>query len=307
MAKISKVLSWIKSGTLIFELKSHVGTLGIKDPRAKALERTRRVYKKLEKMAEKAGEYEILPVLRKEKIAGGNTVWVYWGTGLEGAPEIVKACIKSFKSSFPSKNIVVLTDKELPNYVSFPKCITDKVEDGTITKTHFSDILRAELLYRYGGLWVDATVLCTAEEKDIDRVYFSEPLFVFKEMCLDRGAFQYCRMSSWFIFAKANDPIIAKTRNCLYYYWEHCDYLIDYFVFHLFFSISSRHYEEEWSKIPMMNNSSPHSMMFELGNRYSAEDWRRLINECPFHKLERHTDYSQKPDTIYKKILEKYL
>lgn len=307
MSKISKVRSWMRSGSLMFELKSRVGTFGIKDSGAKKLERTGRVYKRLEKIAEKAGEYDALPALRKDKIVGNNTIWIYWGTGVEGAPEIVRACINSFKKNFPSKNVVVLTDKELPNYVSFPDFIADKVEAGIITKTHFSDILRAELLYRYGGLWVDATVLCTAKEEDIDKVYFSHPLFVFKEMCLDRSAFQYCRMSSWFIFAEANDPIIAKTRNCLYYYWSRYSYLMDYFIFHLFFSISSRHYEEEWRKIPMMNNSSPHSMMFELGNKYSSDDWARLIAECPFHKLERHTDYSRKPDTIYKKIIEKYL
>jgi hypothetical protein len=29
-----------------------------------------------------------------------------------------------------------------------------------ITLTHFSDIIRAELIRKYGGIWIDATVYC---------------------------------------------------------------------------------------------------------------------------------------------------
>ena len=35
------------------------------------------------------------------------------------------------------------------------------IDSGQITKTHLSDLLRLELLIRYGGTWIDATVFCT--------------------------------------------------------------------------------------------------------------------------------------------------
>ena len=55
------------------------------------------------------------------------------------------------------REIVLITQDNLFNYVQFPDYILKKWEAGVITNTHFSDLLRLELLIKYGGTWSDET------------------------------------------------------------------------------------------------------------------------------------------------------
>ena len=46
-------------------------------------------------------------------------------------------------------------------YVSFSPEVITKFNEGKISMTTLSDRLRMELLYRYGGVWIDATYYVT--------------------------------------------------------------------------------------------------------------------------------------------------
>jgi len=45
--------------------------------------------------------------------------------------------------------------------VELPGYIVEKWEKGRIPAAMFSDLLRVELLIKYGGTWIDSTVFCT--------------------------------------------------------------------------------------------------------------------------------------------------
>ena len=53
----------------------------------------------------------------------------------------------------------IITKDNWKQYMKLPKHITEKVENGQITLTHFSDIIRAELIRQYGGFLLVVTVL----------------------------------------------------------------------------------------------------------------------------------------------------
>ena len=88
-----------------------------------------------------------------------DVIWCCWLQGVEQAPAVVKKCIRSF-SKF-EKKIHVITAENYAEYVSLPDCIVRKWEEGIISNTHFSDLLRIALLAERGGLWIDATVFCS--------------------------------------------------------------------------------------------------------------------------------------------------
>ena len=48
--------------------------------------------------------------------------------------------------------------KNLDKYIHLPNYILEKYKQGIITKPHFSDIIWIELLIKYGGTWVDASI-----------------------------------------------------------------------------------------------------------------------------------------------------
>ena len=91
-----------------------------------------------------------------------DIVWVCWFQGMEHAPKMVQYCFESLKSNLRDKRIILITEDNYKEYVQFPTYILEKYEKGCLSKTHLSDLLRLELLIKYGGTWIDATVWCSS-------------------------------------------------------------------------------------------------------------------------------------------------
>lgn len=132
-------------------------------------------------------------------------VWICWFQGMEGAPEIVKRCYASVEKNITDREIILLTEKNYREYVTFPEEIQNKIDCGKIKGAHMSDLLRLELLQRYGGTWIDATVFCTS--KTIPTYMLDSDLFLFQ--CLKPGRDgQPSTISNWFMTAKPNQKFI---------------------------------------------------------------------------------------------------
>lgn len=84
-------------------------------------------------------------------------VWICWLQGMENAPQIVQDCYASVCYWMKDWKITVITAENMNEYVQFPDYIVRKWKEGMISNTHLSDLLRLELLIRYGGLWIDST------------------------------------------------------------------------------------------------------------------------------------------------------
>ena len=240
-----------------------------------------------------------------ENVKECNTVWICWFQGEENAPPLVKACINSMRINLPDKDIVVLSNDNISQYIDLPQYIIDKYKKGIIGPAHFSDLIRIELLTKYGGIWADATVLCTS--KNIPDAIIKSQLFVFQEMDLVRNDKNSIVASSWFINSQSNQRILLLTKKLLYEYWKSANKLDHYFTFHIFFAIAARRYSEDFAKIPMYNNHSPHTLQFELSNDYDKERWSEILKMSCFHKLNRHNDYTNNKKSFYYHILEEYL
>lgn len=101
--------------------------------------------------------------------------WSMWWQGEENAPEIVKACFRSQRKYLPSDvEYVIITEKNYADYVELPDYILEKVRNGSMMLAHLSDLIRWLLLYQYGGLWIDATILVL---KPLSRKIFEYPIY----------------------------------------------------------------------------------------------------------------------------------
>lgn len=230
-----------------------------------------------------------------------KTVWICWMQGLEAAPELIKACVKSVEQHLTDFNIVILTEKNIDQYVDLPGYINKKYIQGKISRTHYSDILRVAVLCDYGGLWLDATVLCT-DGKFAEHI-INLPIFAYKVMNLDINDKEPIVASSWLISSQSNNPIMLLTRDLLFEYWKENNYLKHFFLVHLFFSMATRKFQSDWDKVPMFNNRTPHTLMFELGDKYNDDRWFEIIQMSSFHKLTRHITYDYNDDNFYNFII----
>jgi len=233
-----------------------------------------------------------------------DKVWICWFQGLDQAPELVKACVESVRRNLPDREIIIITNENIHDYVQFPDYIEKKWKAGIISFAHLSDILRVELLCRYGGIWIDSTVLCTDGEF---ASYIKElPLFNYVRADLTRKDQHPTLGPSWVISAHSNHPILLLTCKLLYAYWSKYNHLEDYFLFHLFFAMAARRYIKDWEAIPAFDNHPANMMQFEIQNEYSPERWNQLLRMSDFHKLNHRKAFAE-GNTIYNHILKMYL
>lgn len=170
------------------------------------------------------------------------------------------------------------------DYVKFPEFILEKWKAGQITHTHMTDLLRLELLIKYGGMWVDATVLCTSKREEIPDYFFDSDLFLYQILKPGRDG-QAQPISSWLISAKTNNKVLMMARYLCYEYWKQNNEMVDYFLFHDFVMISLEQNEEDWKKIIPRDNAAPHMLLLRLFDKYDEDTWNAIKEQTPFHKL----------------------
>ncbi|MCL2246260.1 MAG: capsular polysaccharide synthesis protein [Lentimicrobiaceae bacterium] len=232
-----------------------------------------------------------------------DKIWVCWLQGFEHAPELVKRCLESIRKNSAGREVIELNEENLSKYITFPDYINNKYKKGQITMTHFSDILRINLLAEYGGIWIDATVFLSAPLPDY---IFQSPLFCFKNSLLSSGK---GKASSWFIAAEAQNKILLETRSLLYEYWRRNNFLKHYFLFHLFFSIASESDEinkKQWKSIHYFNNLNPHVLQFELFDPYNEQRLNEIYAFSAVHKLNYKVSaelLARSEGTFYEKVI----
>lgn len=86
-------------------------------------------------------------------------IWVFWWQGLDEAPFIIKLCINNMKKYIKDREIILITKDNFSYYINLPNFIMKKFNNGNISIQQFSDIIRVYLMYNYGGIWLDATIL----------------------------------------------------------------------------------------------------------------------------------------------------
>lgn len=207
-----------------------------------------------------------------------NKVWLCWLQGEENAPELVKKCIASVRRTFLNKEIIIITEENFKDYVKFPDYILKKYKEGKISRTHFSDLLRLQLLIQNGGIWIDSTCFITEYPEYID----NEPLFVFQNK--ERGD-DSIAASNWFISSEKGNPILILTRDMLFDWWKKHDKIYHYFLMHFFFTMATGFYNEQWRQVPFYSNLPCHILQRELFNKYSEKRFAQIKKMSAIHKL----------------------
>ena len=225
-----------------------------------------------------------------------NKIWWCWLQGEENAPDLCKAGLKSIRNNCPEKEIIVITENNYSDYVSFPDFIIEKYQKGFISKTHFSDLLRLQLLITHGGTWIDSTCYLTEKPDYI----FNTPLFVFQNK--ERGD-NSIAASSWLISSEKNNLIITLTRDMIFDWWKNHNHLYHYFLLHFFFTIACEFYKDEWQKIPFFSNLPCHVMQRELFNKFDQKRFEQIKKMSAVHKLTYKFGDKETAGTIYEYLL----
>lgn len=248
-----------------------------------------------------------------------KVVWWCWLQGEENAPEIVKACLNSLRRNLPQDyEIRVIDETSWTQWISLPDYIVEKRRKGHIPPALFSDLLRLELLIKYGGTWIDSTVLCTGvvskesgegkegKESMCDLRLLEADLFFFQYT--PPGSQRFGGISNWFISAHSNNKVLMTMRDVLMVYWRDYDCTLDYYIFHLFFEGMVKAYPEEVNSMPYAYSVDALQLMKHWHEEFDESKWIVLTSKSSFHKLSSRSKRLSKiaTNSIYQHIFEKY-
>lgn len=232
-----------------------------------------------------------------------DCVWTLWLQGEENAPQVIKNCINSMRKYLNNRRLIVLDKKNLSQYVTFPDYVWDKYKKGLITHTFFSDIVRYCLLYKYGGIWLDATVLLTGA---FPNEILNQDFFMFSEFPVLR----FCKFltTTWLMKSQAGNPLLKDVINLCFEYWRNERELIDYYLVFLFFTLAVENDPEAriiFEKMPYHREQYHFFSFFS----YSDDTLQKFIqySQYPIHKLTYKDTLTMQAGVISKQEYEEGL
>lgn len=146
----------------------------------------------------------------KNLVSVENAVFVYWNTGLNSMPKIVKMCYENLVKT-TTLNVVLIDSHNIKRYSTIPEKIYSLVDKKIISYTLFSDLLRINLLSIHKNcIWLDATCFLY---KDFPKDIFSNKFLTVypgknKSIFFDIPRFYYAPDlkigQSYFLFGEKN-------------------------------------------------------------------------------------------------------
>jgi hypothetical protein len=246
--------------------------------------------------------YAEIELLSESKIEPESTIWVCWWDGKEAMPDIVKSCYNSILCHANKHKVQLITKDNFHEYISIPDYILKKVNSGKMTVTHFSNILRANLLYDYGGIWLDATIFML-RDFTFDNMHFytlKAPAGKSVSITLNRYAglinksvinknHEHNQISRWsgFLFTGTkNSPFFQYMRDILYAYWKEHNDQIDYLLYD--YTIALGYDSIPFIKKLIDNVPCSSTEKFVLENKLNtaySEEYFEQFTKTNFHKL----------------------
>lgn len=86
-------------------------------------------------------------------------IFVYWAQGADKMPYIPTRVVNRLKMLYKEYDIIIIDDNNYKEYIDVEPEIEQLYKNRQISIQTFSDILRFNLLYKYGGTWIDSTLL----------------------------------------------------------------------------------------------------------------------------------------------------
>jgi hypothetical protein len=207
-----------------------------------------------------------------------QTIWVYWAQGIESAPSVVRLCHEALLR-YGGDRVVTLTDADLAGFVSLPPDIGELLEGQRIAFR--ADLVRLELLSRYGGTWVDATILVNAG--------FADEL---ADLARPTGFFAYDKdrttIANWCMVASPNHYMVNLQLEAMYAHWRTFGELLDYFTFHHVFEallLVDRQFAEQWKATPHRPRGGSLRLWAKRDTLVDEAGLRELLDASHLHKL----------------------
>jgi len=226
-------------------------------------------------------------------------IFILWQQGFENAPEIVQIIRDSWIVKNPTWEVIQVTDDNVKNLLEgtdFDALFSSKLSSGDRkTRAAYSDIIRLFLLEKYGGVWADASALCTVPLDSWLPFIVDDELdfFGFRAMEYNLSMKQeYYPLSSWFLYGTPKSPIIQKWKKEMISYWDgrtvpHAYFWLHYNLFHVF--EQNNDLARKWMQSAILDRTSAH---YWQNSNPVGKSCSGFLGSAPVQKLSHYSKAS---------------
>lgn len=144
-----------------------------------------------------------------------KTIWIYWHQGVRDLPYLVRQCIRSWELYNPAWVVRLLDKDDVKGELDLNGLDTRQ----DIGLQALTDIIRVELLSKYGGVWVDATLFCDQALDTWLLDGMNDSFFAFSSEKNDR------LMTTWFLAHGDGSRLLSTWREEILRYWHNHEFL----------------------------------------------------------------------------------
>lgn len=236
-------------------------------------------------------------------------IWVFWWSGVKDAPALVQKCVSSIKDNADNHPVKIIDRNNINEYLDVDPIILEKVEKKFICLANFSDYVRFSLLNRYGGMWIDATILLSGT---IPEHYFDRPLFT----CNSDSVSTFISIGRWtaFVFGGREGHVLFQyMQDAFELYWKKQDFAIDYLLVDYLIRLAYENIpriKDDIDAIPI-NNLHRNDLRAAMNRGEPAEKFDAYIfpDTC-FNKLSWREKYQlvnpEGTRSVYAEFLDRY-
>lgn len=206
---------------------------------------------------------------------------------------MVRACIRSVKRHAAGHPVQIITADNYSQWVELPVRVLHAWQENNISSANFADILRAALLAKYGGCWIDATIWLSDDLKPeiFDHLFYScryEPDGIY---ITDN------KWSNFFLATRIQSVTICFVRDMLLEYMEQESRFVDYFLMDYIIRWGYDHIDAVRAEIDAIpyNNRRVHDMIRILNQAEDSDVVRNLLADTYIHKLSWRIQTDQFP------------
>lgn len=241
----------------------------------------------------------------KSNEQNGKKIFSLWLQGYENAPEIVQKSIqtqKEYAERF-GYEYILLDKSNLETFVKIPENIARKFEDGKIDAIKYSDIIRTFLLFKYGGIWFDATIYIKTDSK---LSYLDDEFYTIRAKG-DETYPKYVADGRWALFCIAgyrNGIVFDFLRKFQVEYFSKYDLPINYFLIDYLMELGYEYnpiIRKQVDKV-ITNNQDLYFLVNNFSNMYRDEDWEKVLETTNIFKCSYKIYVSDKLDTYFYKL-----
>lgn len=204
-----------------------------------------------------------------------STIWTYWAQGWDDLPEVVAMCHRRLRE-MGGPDVVRLDAESATQLVQIPADI-DAIEMGHAAR---SDLLRLELLGRFGGTWIDATCFVTEDPRPHLARLGTDGFFAFEKA----GS----TLATWLMVSERDGYLVRMVRSALHAYLRERKEWSFYFLLHYVFEslvLCDEDFQRLWMRSPRPKLGAPTAFMRHRTEPVDQLDLDSLFGESFVQKL----------------------